>query len=424
MEKSIIKAALINNAVAADFLGPDVNGFCTIKYLPKFNTAWLKLIAPGITNVYRVDTLPIAEVVKVTNVAPVTVVSDTKYQLMEMQEMAFYQTWSKQPLKFGYTSPAVLGTQANENHNMFSALAYKINNTPGSLATAYPLVTLTHAAANFVIGEILTGAISGATGIVVYEDAAGLNSIVALIGTTLFTVGENVDDQTGTGPAAVGVVTVGEGLRIVDNSGYYNAKGTRGGINTFVATSGFASTDVFVELRIMEVITAATTLWNIGDVITGDVTFAAGILIRKVSNVRSLVALTGSLAFDAAQDNNLIATGATLALTSSAAAAAGSPGTLPFYAYSQGQGARILQDVPQLSLGSSNLNSGSFSGPQGDTPAVGTEYMQIDWAYNLPISPDGISQAVIALPAPVRLWVSVADYSAVDGFLNTQGVTA
>jgi hypothetical protein len=50
--------------------------------------------------------------------------------------------------------------------------------------------------------------------------------------------------------------------------------------------------------------------------------------------------------------------------------------------------------------------------------------MQIDWAYNLPISPDGISQAVIALPAPVRLWVSVADYSAVDGFLNTQGVTA
>ena len=50
---------------------------------------------------------------------------------------------------------------------MFVSLAYKINNSLGAKATAYPLITVTHAVGNFIIGATLTGATSGATGIVV-----------------------------------------------------------------------------------------------------------------------------------------------------------------------------------------------------------------------------------------------------------------
>lgn len=48
MEKKLTKAALINGILTTANCAIDANGFVTIKYLPKFNSSWLKLISAGV----------------------------------------------------------------------------------------------------------------------------------------------------------------------------------------------------------------------------------------------------------------------------------------------------------------------------------------------------------------------------------------
>lgn len=431
MEKAITKSALIQTAVAANF-AVDANGFVTIKYLPKFNSAWLKLIATG---VYRRDQFPSAEAVKVTNVAAVTVTASTKYKLQETTINDFIESWSRQPNFYGYTSPAVLGTNAIENHNMFVSLAYKINNSAGSHATAYPVIRLTHAAGNFVEGEILTGATSGAQGIVLTNVSTTIVE-VGLIGSTMYVNGENIDDTSGSGPYAITadpLLSVGIRLRIVDAAGYYTK--ARGGCNTFTAAAGFSASDVTVQSKLITLTTtAAPALWAVGSIVRGATSGVSAKVIRSYNSVmgafKVLLAFEGSgTAFTGGEN---ISDGTTTYVESAQAALA-APSTgistiltvynAPSFCYSQGQGAALLLDVPVLARDSQNLNSGSFEGPQGDTPVAGTEYVSSNWGINWPVSVDNVGQSTTAIPAPMRLWTKYSQYSSVDGWLDGVGLT-
>lgn len=413
MEKAITKAALINGILTTANCAIDANGFVTIKYLPKFNSAWLKLIAPGSPNVYRRDTLPNAEITKVTNVAPVTVVALQKYKLQETTINDFIESWSRQPLNFGYTAPAVLGANATENHNMFVSLAYKINNTGGAHATAYPVITVTVAGTNFIVGEVITGATSGATGILLDINAAGTSLNIGVIGGT-FEVGENIDDESGTGPDAILTITLGVGLRIVDDAGYYVK--ARGGANTFLPVAGFAAADVTVQSQLANVTLGTTAGLVVGTAYQGATSLSVGTVVRVVSGTVAIFAMSGTSVFTVAE----LVNGSAVAAV--AATASGSTVSTilnaPSFAYAQGQGADLLADVPRGSRDSSNLNSGSFEGPQGDTPLVGTEYVSSDWAINWPVSVDNIGQSTTTIPAPMRLWTDLASYN--GGTVNTR----
>lgn len=415
MEKAITKAALINGILTTANCAIDANGFVTIKYLPKFNSSWLKLIAP--TAVYRKDTRPNAEVVKVTNISPVTVVALQKYKLQETTINSFIESWSRQPYNFGYTAPAVLGTNAQENHNMFVSLAYKINNVQGAQATAYPVITVTHAAGNFIVGATLTGATSGATGIVLKNTSTTVCD-VAMISTTLYSGAENLSDGTNT-HAWVSQV-LGVNLRIVDNSGYYSNNGARGGANTFTSAAGFASTDVVEQTRLYNVTVTSTASFVALTNITGATSGAVAKIIRIVSGTVFIVAYVGTSTFTGTE--NVSDGTTTTAFASQVATAAGSSNTTiynaPYFAYAQGQGVDLLADVPRGARDSTNLNSGSFEGPQGDTPLVGTEYVSSDWAINWPVSVDNIGESTTAIPAPMRLWTDLASYD--GGTVNTR----
>lgn len=418
MEKAITKAALINGTLTTANCSRDANGFVTIKYLPKFNSAWLKLIAPAA--VYRKDTLPNAEVVKVTNVAPVTVVALQKYKLQETTINSFIESWSRQPNYYGYTAPAVLGTNATENHNMFVSLAYKINNSLGAYATAYPVITVTVAGTNFVVGEVITDATSGASGILINIDPTGVTLDIAVIGGT-FTVGDSIDDASGSGPDTIATVTLGVGLRIVDKPGYFVK--ARGGVNNFLPVAGFASTDVTVASQIYRVLLNTTAGLAVGTAYQGGTSLAVGTVIRIESGTVADFVMSGNSLFGAADvigGNNwvsqlLMTSGSSLTQIYNA----------PQFAYAQGQGADLLLDVPRLARDSQNLNSGSFEGPQGDSPIVGTEYVSSDWGINWPVSLENLGQSTTTIPAPMRLWTTLAAYDGgtVDTRLDAVGLT-
>ena len=426
MDRKNLKTAC-NNAPVAGHFPVAVNGMITTKFLPSFNTSEIEAFPSGVKRIVK---LPLAEVTKKTLVKLVAaVVAEQKYQLAVSLEKQFDEGWSTQIQKFGATAPVNLTGNANlDRDNIYNSLADKINASPRARANAKTLVLLDHAAANFMIGEVMTGATSGATGIIVSQVATGLQSIVAMTSENPFVVGENIDDVTGSGPAAIGTVTLGQGLLIEDNAGYYNAKGSRGGIATWLGTAGFAATDINPVTQIVEVIGANNAAWSIGAKITGDTSFAKGILLRKVSGIRSWIALIGLTNFagetnceDLASDGG---SGTTDAFTSSTAAVATAenPG-LPFFNYSFGQGARLLQDVPVFGRVDDNIQSGSITGPVGDVPASGVEYAANVWQLSKTPYNNGLDHSKGTFPLSVIYYVPLANQSAVDALLTAQGLT-
>lgn len=184
----------------------------------------------------------VAETVQIYTIGGTTVptiVAGQQYRFFMGNAAQKTESANNEPRAIGATAPAVLtGTPATDRHNLYVDLARKINSDATLRATAYPVLSIAHAAGAFVVGEILTGATSGATGIVI-SDAANVVT-VGLIGSTLFLNGENLDDESGSGPfAATAGPTLGLGLRIVDNGNYYY-QGNQGA-NTIVISKGFTA---------------------------------------------------------------------------------------------------------------------------------------------------------------------------------------
>jgi len=230
--------SLLNAPVAGDVV--QANGLNAITGLPTFKDADYK-------GYVRED--PVAETKQVVTVNLSTAVAASgKYRLKigsyanrEFEHMGVLKT-------FGYTAPAVLtGTAALDEHNMYVKLAKDINRSLPKLVNAYPLVTLTHAAGTFVVGEVLTGATTGAKGIVVSSSSGTCQvALTTLDPYKIFTGTENLDDETGTGPFAMSGITLGVGLRLVDTGNYFDPKEIKNGATVVRADVGFSASDITV----------------------------------------------------------------------------------------------------------------------------------------------------------------------------------
>lgn len=230
--------SLLNAPVAGDVA--QANGMNWINGLPAFPDAHYK-------GYDRED--PVAETKQIVTVTlSATVAANGKYRLKigSFSNREFEHMGVLKP--FGYTAPAVLtGTAATDKHNLYVKLAKDINRSLPKLVNAYPLVTLTHAAGTFVVGEVLTGATTGAKGIVVSSSSGTCTvALTTLDPYKIFTGTENLDDETGTGPFAMSGITLGVGLRLVDTGGYFDPKEVKSGATVVRAETGFVQGDVVI----------------------------------------------------------------------------------------------------------------------------------------------------------------------------------
>jgi len=225
--------SLLNDQNTADVQTPAGTDLVIITGLPAFHTDEYL----GYSSEAAVAET--AQIARITGSA-VTVATSTRYTIKwgNSSTQEFGYMGSLKPVS--YNSPATLGTAATERHNMFVDLARKINLDPRNFLTAYPVVSLTHAAGTFVVGEVLTGATTGATGVVTTSSSGACTvRLTSLSPYKIFTGTENLDDETGTGPFALVSVTLGTALDLIDDGGYYDAKGKKKGATTIELSGGW-----------------------------------------------------------------------------------------------------------------------------------------------------------------------------------------
>lgn len=176
-----------------------------------------------------------------------TLVASTRYSFVfgNTNTQEFGYSGVLKPIKV--TTPPTLGAQATEKHNMYVKMAVQVNTDKRKLVTAYPVVTLTHAAGTFVVGETLTGATTGAKGIIIASSSGNVTVRLTTISPyKIFTGTENLDDDSGTGPFAMSGITLGVGLDLVDTGNYYDPAEKKTGVTEIRLTGGFASTDLTI----------------------------------------------------------------------------------------------------------------------------------------------------------------------------------
>lgn len=307
MDLPVKKFTLQNVVVAGDVTTG--NGYIYIKGLPPIRTE-------DYISVTYID--PTAEVVQIKGigVTTVTIAASTLYQIGIGNTRDQREGWNNSIQKFGYYSPASLtGTAALDRFNAYSALSWKVNNTPTTRAicgvrcdmvlVGSSIITIVPNVPTFVVGSL-----SGAIGfLAVQADSTAIiirpyivNGILPLVN-DIWTLTPNpwtgITSGSWSAASATPVSaapTVGVQMAVVDNAGYYSAKGTRQGANTVIATAGFLPA-------------AVTTI------------------------------------------------------------------TAPVY--SQGQAARMAQDVPIQEVTSGNLASGDWDFPTNDTVVSGSTYETI-----------------------------------------------
>lgn len=174
-----------------------------------------------------------------------TIVASRKYQVLIGHPTDRNPNENLQGYKpYGTTAPAILsGTAGTDRHNVFVSLAYRINNDPSSKVTAYPVITVAQTnSVAFAVGEIVTETATGATGVNL-SGTTGTLTIGVISGTFSGAVaGTLTGSIAGASTSTTHVVTNGLGLRIVDDAGYYDAKGLRHGPSAIMIGAGFSST--------------------------------------------------------------------------------------------------------------------------------------------------------------------------------------
>lgn len=189
-----------------------------------------------------------AEVRKVTDVgvAALTVLPNTKYSVSignvsntsESNTLGFKKTT--------YLSPSVLGVNATERHNMYTSLAYKINNTPGLFVFAGAAFVITTGAPHLVSGSLVGNVVTyagGAKTALVLTAFNGHSGVATTAGTDAVLIpltGGNPVVGDAFGANTIATITLGEGMRVIDNAGYYPENGTRGGEAAVTLSGGFS----------------------------------------------------------------------------------------------------------------------------------------------------------------------------------------
>lgn len=210
-----------------------------------------------------------------------TIAASTRYAIDIWNPEADYESHSQTPMRYAYTSPAVLsGTAATDRTNVYTALAAKINAYAGNNCVAYGLAVADYTLGtsvgdvdtNFIVGEIVTQETSGYTaqvaactitsGTFAGDNAAGKIYLYNLSNAawlttlkTLTAAGHVVavgDKTPATSNCVVSVTNATtlfyQGLVIVDDPGYFISTKSRGGINRVGLVSGFTTATASVIL--------------------------------------------------------------------------------------------------------------------------------------------------------------------------------
>jgi hypothetical protein len=218
----LAKVMVFNLPIAGDVVSS--GGVITIKGLPPIKTSeWTKDVreVPALAETKKVQTISLTA-------APA---SGTLYQFgLSIDEREHGHTFGTK--KFGHKTGIVTGTAATDKHNIYSAWAAKYNRQPRVNSKAYAVVTQTHAAGTFTVGATITGATSGAKGIVI-SSASGTANIGMITTNVNFVNGESLASSTGPGPfvAAAGP-TLGVQFRVLDDGDYYSLEAPYNGGQT------------------------------------------------------------------------------------------------------------------------------------------------------------------------------------------------
>lgn len=220
----------------------NTSGVIKITGLPAFLKTDLISITRTAANAETVQTVKIGE----TTVP--TIAASTKYQLKLGVTGNRIEGGQSNLKAYGYTAPAVLtGTAATDRFNAYTSLAYKINNDPTNKVAAQNVVTLaqTTNGAAYAAGEIITGTTTGAKGVVLAGTTANLTVNVT---NGISFVGETAATGSITGvTTTMGAVTLGVGLRIVDDGAYYDVENINNGATTVLPTLGFVAANVVIS---------------------------------------------------------------------------------------------------------------------------------------------------------------------------------
>jgi hypothetical protein len=239
MEEKVVRAQLLNNETPADSV-------LTAGYV--YITGWFPIKQTNVLSAIKITSTPeVKQVVTITSNAAIT--PFTIYQVA-IGNTGNRREGAQTPIDFfSATAPALLsGNAAQDKHNIYIALAKKINQTPSAHATAGSVITIAHAATvgTFIFNEVVTGGTSGAKGYLVL-DAAGVLTIANYFGD--FISGETITGQTsGATALTTAPPTIGLGLRITDTGLYFSSytKGFLQGPNTVLATRGWGSLDLVI----------------------------------------------------------------------------------------------------------------------------------------------------------------------------------
>lgn len=386
MEGLVSKSSLLNTYTAADAVVS--GGILTVTGLMKVKTS-------GITSVTKkLSVAEMSQIAKIgTSTTPV-VTAATKYQVKIGNTANRREGAQSQLLSFGYTSPYVLtGNAASDRNNMFVALATKINRTQSVFATAFALSSLPFDAqtVNFVLGETLTGTTSGATGFILEQKdnvATGTLTLGNVTGTFL----DNEAVTSTSGGAAVANIPggwanqTGFGLEIIDTAGYYASfpydaqtvaftvgalvtGGTSGAVGRIIADSDAGATGTLMVAGVVgkfvdnEAITDSSGGAAVANIPSG---WDGQTGLSYFNNVNGTLGYYGPYTGSFRRGINTVMVTAGFAAADLVIYATGVVG--------QGQGKRMIADVPVGELTSGNLAKGLWSFPTNNPPISGDHY--------------------------------------------------
>jgi hypothetical protein len=231
METRIHRQSLLNSYAAADIDTTTLPGMVAI---PGLNP----IPASNIKNV--VKKVAVSEVRQLVTFTLPTIVASTRYAVRgnELQAQGMDKEYNK--LKnYATTSAAVLsGNATTDKVNVAWVIGWKIMQVAktGKLnVQAGPTTTLVvSATAGWAAGTTLKGNVTGAKGVVATV-TNGTTAVVIMLTTTVFTAGDNALIVNGATTAVTTTSATYTGnLAVLDDAGYFPAKGHRKGASSWV----------------------------------------------------------------------------------------------------------------------------------------------------------------------------------------------
>lgn len=279
-----------------------------------------------------------------------TVVASTSYKTRLTQLLRRKKGDTPVTFPYSYTSPAVLtGTAATDRHNMYSALATKINNHTTNYVSAAVLYKVAY---------------TGGT------DGAGT--------ATDITCGETGTQETSTETASIAGITITSGTLAGNDAAGFIYLYSFSDLSSWLATSK----TITMGTSLIVVTTAATPTAGAGLVVEDD----AGYYGANPS-VR-----TGASNFETLENFE------TAVVTTGLA-----------FAYSRGIGSRMIQDVPVMTIGGDDVVTGDYEFQLlGGSVDASKTYGTIKITVNNGAVADGLLSAEMTNPIVYTLY---ADYA-------------